>query len=125
MRTKIITTLSLLGIIALTTVAQDKFIDYFGQTPPRDSAVIFAPGIISLPNRSECRIVFSPNGNDCFFNVWAADYSSAKIYYTKRENYIWTPQVEAPFSIGHMTSDPFLSSDGNRLLLSLCKLQRF
>jgi hypothetical protein len=115
MKTKIMTTLSLFGIITLTTVAQNNSIDYFGQTPPGDSAVIFAPGIISLPNRSECRIVFSPIGNECFFNVWATDYSSAKIYYTKHEDNIWTPQVEAPFSVGHMASSPFLSSDGNRL----------
>jgi Tol biopolymer transport system component len=102
-------------VINLISFAQNKSIDYFGQTPPGDSAVIFAPGIISLPNRSECRIVFSPSGNECIFNVWATDYSSAKIYYTKCENNIWTPQVEAPFSIGHMASGPFLSSDGNRL----------
>jgi hypothetical protein len=113
MKIKIIATL-LLEIFTLITVAQNKF-DYFGQTLPKDSAVIFASGIVSLPNRSECRIVFSPGGNECFFNVWATDYSSAKIYYTKRENNIWMPQVEAPFSFGHMAGDPFLSSDGNRL----------
>lgn len=115
MKTKIITTLSLLQIVTLTIVAQNNITDYFGQTPPGNSAILFAPGIISLPDRSECRIVFSPDGNECFFNVWATDYSSAKIYYTKCENNIWTSQVEAPFSIGHMASSPFLSSDGNRL----------
>jgi hypothetical protein len=115
MKTKTMIAVFLFGIISLTLVAQTNTFDYFGQTPPGDSAVIFAPGIISLPNRSECRIVFSPNGNECFFNVWATDYSSAKIYYTKRENNTWTPQVEAPFSIGHMASGPFMSSDGNRL----------
>jgi hypothetical protein len=115
MKSKKTIILSLYCIITLTSIAQNKSIDYFGQIPPGDSVVIFAPGIISLPNRSECRIVFSPIGNECFFNVWATDYSSAKIYYTKRENNIWTPQVEAPFSIGHMAIGPFLSSDGNRL----------
>jgi hypothetical protein len=58
MRTKIIKTLSLLGIVTLTAIAQVDSIDYFGQTPLGDSAVIFAPGIISLPNRSECALSF-------------------------------------------------------------------
>jgi hypothetical protein len=115
MKTKMIVIISLLGLITSILAAQNSAIDYFGQTLPGDSAVVFAPGIVSLPNRSECRIVFSPNGNECYFNVWATDYSSAKIYYTKRENNIWTPQVEAPFSIGHMASGPFMSLDGNRI----------
>ena len=37
--------------------AQIDSIDYFGQTPPGDSAVIFAPGMISLQDRNE----LSPN----------------------------------------------------------------
>jgi len=28
---------------------------------------------------------------------------------------VWTPQVEAPFSIGHYAGQPFFSKDGNRL----------
>jgi len=115
MNTKMMLAVSLFGVISLTLEAQIHSIDYFGQTPPGDTAVVFAPGIISLPNRTECRIVFSPTGNECFFNVWAADYSSAKIYATKRVNNSWSPPVEASFSIGHMDSGPFLSSDGNRL----------
>lgn len=88
---------------------------YFGQSPPGDSAVVFAPGIISLPNRVEQNIVFSPDGKECFFNEWAADYSYAKIYYTKYEKKIWTPLVEASFSIGHFASSPFFSADGKRV----------
>jgi hypothetical protein len=41
--------------------------DYFGQTPPGNKAVKFAPGIISLPDRSEYKIVFSPDGKFLFF----------------------------------------------------------
>jgi Putative Ig domain/FlgD Ig-like domain/WD40-like Beta Propeller Repeat len=95
--------------------AQTDSIGYFGQTPPGDTAVIFAPGIISLTNRLEDHIVFSPDGNECYFSVWGASYSSAKIYYTKRENNIWSSQVEAPFSVGHYAKTPFFSTDGNKL----------
>jgi len=88
---------------------------YFGRTLPGDSAVIFAPGIVSLADRQESSIAFSPDGNECFISVWAADYSSAKIYWTKRVGNKWTTQVEAPFSVGHFTSRPFFSSNGNKL----------
>lgn len=95
--------------------AQTDSIGYFGQTPPGDKAVKFAPDIISLPDRLEDHIAFSPNGNECYFSVWGINYSSARIYYTKRENNIWSPQVEAPFSVGHYAKNPFFSTDGNKL----------
>lgn len=114
MKIGIIAILSLLGISSLRVVAQKIHIDYFGQTPPGDSAVVFAPGIISLPDRNEQDIVFSPDGRDCFFGEWAADYSYARIYYTQYIDKKWTPPVEASFSIGHFTSGAFFSADGNR-----------
>jgi len=76
--------------------AQTISCDYFGQSPPGDTAVIFAPGVISLPNRLEAGIAFSPDASECFFTVWGTKYSSASIFYTKREGNVWSPQVEAP-----------------------------
>jgi Tol biopolymer transport system component len=86
---------------------------YFGQTPPGDTAVIFAPGIISLTNRLEGKIIFSPDGNECYFDV--SINGSDKIYYTKRLKNSWTEQAEAPFSKNYNTCFPFFSADGNRL----------
>ena len=102
-------------IIPITLFAQTNTIDYFGQIHPGDSAIIFAPGIISLADRQETSIAFSPAGDECFISVWGDNYSSAKIYWTKRVGNSWTSQVEAPFSVGHFTSRPFISSDGNKL----------
>jgi len=95
--------------------AQIDSIGYFGQTPPGDTAVVFAPGIISMNGHSKTYITFTPDGNECYFSEWAADFSTAKIFYTKRENYIWSPQVEAPFSVGNYVACPFLTSDGSKL----------
>lgn len=103
------------GILSLTATAQKKSIDYFGQTPPGDSAVVFAPGIISLPNRNEQNIVFSPDGKECLFGEWAADYSYAKIYTLSYIDQKWTTPVEASFSKGHFTSGVFFSAGGKRL----------
>jgi Tol biopolymer transport system component len=87
--------------------------DYFGQTPPGDAAVIFAPGIISRTDRAELKIAFSPDGNECYF--YADGSNGVGIYYTKRVNNTWTEQVIAPFSLNHVTTDPFFSADGKRL----------
>jgi len=32
--------------------------NYLGQTPPSDTPVVFARGIVSLPDRSEYKIIF-------------------------------------------------------------------
>lgn len=96
--------------------AQTDSIGYFGQTPPGDSAVVFAPGILSLPNRTELNISFSPNGTECFFTVTNSSFSDVQIYYTKCVNKIWTPQVLAPFSLlGNWNDAPLFSADGNKI----------
>ncbi len=112
MKTRTMISFSLFGIISLTSVAQIDSIDYFGQTPPGNTAVKFATGIISQSNRKEHRLVFTPDGNECYF---AVSGESPKIYYTKRENNTWTKQEVAPFSINRNASFPFLSANGNRL----------
>jgi hypothetical protein len=108
----------LLMILSLATASSAEVTGpYFGQKPPGRTPQIFAPGILSLTNRMEARIAFSPDGNECFFTVpQDFSFSSAQIYYTKRVNNIWTPQVLAPFSTpGYAYRQPFFSADGNQL----------
>jgi len=90
---------------------------YFGQKLPGKTPELFAPGILSQPNRMEARIAFSPDGNECFFTVPNDfNFTNVQMYYTKRVNNEWTPQVLAPFSLpGHSYSQPFFSADGNKL----------
>ena len=94
------------------SVENGTSIDYFGQTPPGDSAVIFAPGIISLPERTEQIITFSPNGKECYVSVWVNNAN--KIYYFKYNNKTWSAQLEA----NHIPGFPFFSKDGTRLYFS-------
>jgi Tol biopolymer transport system component len=113
MKTKTMIVFFLAGILTLTSVAQTNSIDYFGQTPPGNKAVIFAPGIISRTDRAELKIAFSPDGKECYFYAGGPD--GVGVYYTKRVNNIWTEQVLAPFSLNHITTDPFFSADGKKL----------
>ena len=93
---------------------------YFNQPPPGDSAVIFAPGIFSLPNRLESNIAFTPGGKACYFGVLKImDRKYAcKIYQSKYVNNKWTEQTEAPFSLNQNVSDPVLSADGKKLYVN-------
>lgn len=108
-------TLLFIVMYSAAVIAQNKSIDYFGQTPPGDSAVIFAPGIISLPDRLEGKVAFSPDGSEFYFTVWGPRFSSCKIYHTSLINSKWTEPVEASFSVGHYCGEPFVSADGNRI----------
>jgi Tol biopolymer transport system component len=96
---------------------------YFGQKPPGKTPVLFAAGILSLPNRMEARIAFSPDGNECFFTVPNNfNFTNVQMYYTKRVKNVWTPQVLPPFSLpGHSYSQPFFSADGNKLFFTSAK----
>ena len=62
--------------------------DYFSHSIPGDSAVIFAPGIFSLPNRLESNIAFTPDGKECYFGVLEIKDRkvSCKIYQSKYAN---------------------------------------
>jgi hypothetical protein len=112
------TTLFLMPMILGVTAARPADVTgpYFGQTPPGKTPQIVAPGILSLNNRLEARIAFSPDGKECFFTV-PSDYnwSNFQLYYTKCVNNVWTPQVLAPFSLGGFKFEPFFSADGNKL----------
>ncbi len=88
---------------------------YFGQTPPGDTAVIFAPGIISIPDRFESNLVFYPDSNEIYFDTWVNTDTVYKILYTKKVNNNWTEQVALPFNGNLNAGIPFLSADGNKL----------
>src|SRR5664279_5168601 len=95
--------------------------EYFGQRPPGKTPELFAPGIISQTNRLVDHVAFSPDGNECFFTIWGPNFSSAKIFWTKRVGNTWTPQEEAPFSAGHYAATASFSMDGNKLYFSYSK----
>ena len=42
---------------------------YLGQQPPKDTPTVFDPGIISLPDRKEEVITFSPNLKEIYFSI--------------------------------------------------------
>ncbi len=43
--------------------------DYLGETPPADTPVIFAPGVVSVEGRFEYGLAISPAGDELFFTA--------------------------------------------------------
>ena len=89
---------------------------YFGAPPPGEKAEIFAPGIVSLPDRFEARLAFSPDLRECYLTQTDPTFTSPKMLWSRRENDKWTSFVPVPFSAKFkVCHEPFLSSDNKRL----------
>ena len=90
--------------------------DYFGQTPPGDSAMLFAPGIIST-GMNERDFAITPDGNEIFFCREAGNYRYATIFYSRRSDDVWSsPQVfEFCTNPEYKYIEPHLSPDGTNL----------
>ena len=119
MKTSILTTILLL---IFGSIAQARLIPpdslYFGQTPPGSVPKVFAPGIVSLPNRKEAVITFSPDGTSVFFFI--EKYPNPGTPYTMYSTYSnnhWSTPDTVPFSFGRATGEPFFAYNGNRLYL--------
>jgi hypothetical protein len=96
-------------------------IDYFGQTPPGDSAVLFAPGVVSLPDRFENAITFSPDGKECCFETYdAVNWTWGTILYARYDNNQWSDFKPAVFldSTTYFDILPMFSPDGQKFLFS-------
>ena len=91
---------------------------YMGQTPPGDTPVVFAPGVISLPNRNVPSITVSPDGKLIFFYVafWPKP-GDPYVMYTKYSSGKWTIPETASFSKNRKSGEPFFADDGDRLYM--------
>lgn len=111
---------SLAGILIVFSVLLNQCkskvdeIDYFGEKPPGDTAVIFAPGSISKKGRLERVPTFSPNGKELFFTVTTPDWAPT-ILYSNKNNGRWSIPDTAFFAKEYNNTEPFFSPDGQKL----------
>lgn len=96
--------------------AQNVNINYFNQSPPGDTAQIFAPGIISLANRRETKIVFSPDGRECLIGIGANN--TFKMLYSNYYGGYWTDPMPADFITINRPIEPFFSPDSLHIFLT-------
>jgi len=91
---------------------------YFGQPPPGLEPSVFAPGIVSLPDRYEYVIAFAPGGKESCFGVTNRDWSTCDLYCSREENGSWTKPAKAAFQGDGDGWLPSFAPDGRRLLFS-------
>lgn len=94
----------------------DLYGDYLGQTPPGDTPVIFAPGVISGNSLEHSAAVFSSYGNEVYWASRKNQTDKITTWYMKRINNRWTqPQAFEPFSDSSGCFDPFITNGDKRL----------
>jgi hypothetical protein len=110
--------LIIISLIFETGFTQKNIPDslYWGQTPPGDSAIVFAPGTISLSNRRETKIVFSQSGMECLIGI--GSNSTLKILYSDHFSGHWTEPVSATFITIANSIEPFFSPDSNHIFFT-------
>jgi hypothetical protein len=88
---------------------------YFGQTPPGDTAIIFAKDLISIKGRFEFGISFSPNGRELLVGTQYLD--TASVWYTMETNDGWTKPIKISLSKGKFANEmePFFTPDGKQI----------
>lgn len=104
------------GMIFSQPIPHDSL--YFGQIPPGNIPKIFAPGIVSIPDRNEAVITFSPDGKSVFFYIekWP-NPGTPYTMFASYTAYHWTTPDTIPFSAGRSTAEPFFAYNGNRLYM--------
>ena len=98
------------------SLAGDETIDFHQESPgllPQP----FAPGILSVPDRYEQGITFTPDGNECYFTVSKSDWSASWIMKSEYRDGAWTTPVRASFS-NERSVCASISPDGSQLFFS-------
>jgi hypothetical protein len=88
-----------------------------GQEPPGLVPKIFAPGLISVPNRFERNICFTADGREYYFNTRNSSWTSYQILETHYENGQWTTPARASFS-NTKSLCPSLADDDQKIYLT-------
>ena len=88
--------------------------DYLGQAPPADSAVVFAPDIVSRAE-SHGRLVVSPDGNELFWNRVSLSTNETRLYHVVRDDSVWSSPELCPFALNGWTANPVFTPDGEKL----------
>jgi len=87
--------------------------DYLGQTPPGDTPVVFARGIVSTEYQNHGAPTFSPDGKEVFWQINRLDSEKkwhVSVMTMRRIGDRWTAPEISPYSSG-----PVFSPDGKRL----------
>ncbi len=89
--------------------------EYFGQTLPDDSAILFAPDIIST-GAGERDLTFMPDGKEIYFCREVGNFKFTTIFVTKLVSGTWTKPEVVEFckNSEYLYFEPHISPDGKK-----------
>ena len=90
-------------------------VDYVGQTPPGDTAQLFAPGLVST-EYGELNSVFTTDLQEFYFTRRAIPGRWPAIMVTRRGPEGWTEPESVGFDEGYSAIDLFITPDGQRMV---------
>jgi hypothetical protein len=107
-----------LFVFAITgsSAAQEAQGAYLGQTLPGETAVVFAPGIISVSGRYEYGLAVSPDGKEIFFT---AESPGEGLLGLRNVNGKWTlPELADLRKMKAWEFEAFYATDGKTLFFT-------
>ena len=109
--------LPLILIIGMISCYTDTVtVDYFGQTEPKTTPVIFGEGLISQKGRFEHGISFTLDTKELAFGILKKDGVGGSIHYSKKVKGKWTiPGLFKPLTKENVFL-PYFTPDGRSLL---------
>jgi Tol biopolymer transport system component len=89
--------------------------DYLGQELPQDSAILFAPDIVST-GMVDRDIVFYPDGSEIYFCKNIKNFKFSTIFYTKQIKGVWMEPKVLEFATDpkYIYIEPHISPDGSK-----------
>ncbi len=105
------------GFSSVTSAAATT--SYMGETPPTTEAVVFAPGVVSIPGRYEYALSIHPDGNRMLFSVECPD-EGASVQQARVSNGDWTTPAQADLTDGARKHEmeAFFGIDGERIFFA-------
>jgi hypothetical protein len=93
--------------------------DYLGQTPPGDTPVVFAPGVISKSSLEHSAPAFSPDGREIYWSMIRKSHDTIfqDIMVVKRIDNDWSKPQTASFSGKYYNGGPVFSINGKKLFI--------
>jgi len=97
----------------------ENSLPYLGQTPPGNTPVMLAEGIISTGNLHG-QLVISPDGKEMFWTTFTllSGEGIVRIMHTIDQKGKWTNPQIVPFAANVMASGPLVSPDGKKLFFN-------
>ena len=87
---------------------------YVDNNEPGLTPVVFAPGIISLPDFNERDVTFTPDGSEIYFTRYPVD-KTWNIMTMKKQNNVWIAPQKARISGKFLDAEASVTRDGSKI----------